>query len=168
MTLMEAYEAALRIFEQQATSPQTAGTFVYRNQMRRVDDKPVRVAKVTKHREKRHVFKDGTVWVACAATECYAGKINPETGAVRKKHSDGSPLGAYPSLSHAEPEIEVSAPDETQELEVPTFGHDTGECDDVDEVDERTVVEREEDEGIDEDDDTATQPTSAERRVTIA
>jgi hypothetical protein len=100
---------------------------------------------VTEHREKRHVFADGTEWRACSATLCQWGR--PTSGGFRKRHNDGTVGGTIYSADvlDAEPDEQ----DAVDELAVPTFGHDTGECEE--EVDERTDEEREEDEGEDED-----------------
>jgi hypothetical protein len=102
---------------------------------------------VVEHREKRHVFADGTEWRCCAATLCMWGR--PVGNKLRKKHNDGTVGGTIYSADVVDAEPDEQ--DVVEELAVPTFGRDTGECED--EVDERTDEEVEEDEGEDEDED---------------
>jgi hypothetical protein len=154
MTVMEAYEVACREVDAQgARSQATAGTFVDdRNQVRQIphsvpfehmphDQRPAVEPVNTmpglggrpclEHREKVHVFADGTEMKCCTHTFCGWGRST-------KKHSDGTVSGTYSpdTLDTEEPEIEVTE-DDPVELSPPTLtalvGEDIAEpdCEDI-------------------------------------
>jgi hypothetical protein len=107
---------------------------------------------VTAHREKAHTFADGTEWRCCSATGREWGR--PISGKFRVKHNNGVLGGTLYSPDVLDAESDNQSPDDAREIEVPTFGHDTGECEEeAEEVDERTAAEREEDEGYDDEDE---------------
>jgi hypothetical protein len=68
----------------------------------------------TQHREKVHIFSDGTVWKCCAHDECGWGR-------TRKSHTDGMEGGTLyaidlPPTVEVEDEVDVS-PDDPRELQ---------------------------------------------------
>jgi hypothetical protein len=88
------------------------------------------------HKEKRHVFQDGSVWVACSHSFCGFGKTH-------KRHSDGN-------VEPDEPEVEEPSEDTPQELSVPTFAKGSDESCEED-VQFEAAVEEAATEGEDED-----------------
>jgi len=170
MTVMEGYELASRILESETARTQTtAGMFVDdRNQVRRIpkstpfehmppDQRPAVEPVVAlqglggrpclEHREKVHTFADGAVMQCCTATDCFWGKVNPTTGNVVKRHSDGTKAGTvYADIDDPE---ELS-PDEPQELGAPVVDDAVEDCLEDDEV---SRVERAADDAATEGDD---------------
>jgi len=71
--------------------------------------------KCTVHREKRHIFKDGTVWQSCTHADCGWGK-------TRKSHSDG--LRHHPVEGSTEPEVIGKVQPFASALETPITAED--------------------------------------------
>jgi hypothetical protein len=165
MSVSLAYHIAEKIVDKKYPDPLPPGTFVDDfNMVRQVRTRPeppsgpalatLGGVKKLQHREVVHTFADRTTWVACCATDCYAGKINPLTGTFRKRHSDGSPLGTYPTLLQSDPEpAEPEIESEVQELDMSRLTSGGDEINAEDEVE--TTVEGAATEGGEDEDEYA-------------